>query len=73
MQDFLDGFKDFGLWLLITHLGRAIIGIVLLFVGGILIEGDKTSVPFYIGLVLFGFEASVMFFHMAWNLIKEYL
>jgi len=73
MQDFLDGFKDFGLWLLITHLGRICLAGIVMFSGAILVNLDKSPILFYLGMALFCVEFIVLMGAMIWNVIKDFL
>jgi hypothetical protein len=73
MQDFLDGFKDFGAWLIITHLGRICLAGIIMFSGAILVNLDKSPILFYVGMALFCIEFVILFCSMIWNVIKDFL
>lgn len=64
---------EFLKFLVLTNIGRLILGAVIVFIGAILVNEFDYLPLFYIGLIIFGSEVVYMIGYMIWNIIKEWL
>lgn len=64
---------EFLKFIILTNIGRLLIGAVIVFIGAILVNEFNYLPVFYIGLIIFAGEAAYMVAYMIWSVIKEWL
>jgi hypothetical protein len=64
---------EFLKFLVLTNIGRLLLGAVIIFIGAVLVNEFDYLPVFYVGLVIFAGEAAYMVGYMIWNVIKEWL